>query len=153
MPERIALLRSTQSLCKEIPRPGRTPKRTIDPRACIALADHFDLVIIGSGATDKVYEHISQALPVQLGHKFHLHSRSYFARFAKSAHDPEEQAFDAGWMQILKENGIFFITEREVVNEDFSTAFETFKARNLKHFIVDKRVTLITERRQFMQGQ
>ena len=150
MAERIAILTSTRFLCKEIPRHGRTPRRAIDPRACVALAEKFDLVIIASGATDKVYEHISQALPVQIGHKFRLHSRSDLARRAHSAPELDDQALALAWMQILKENGIFFLTEREVVNEDYSTSTEKFDSRNMKDFIVDDRVTLVTERRHFM---
>ena len=150
MAERIAILTSTRALCKEIARPGHNPKRTIDARACVALAEKFDLVIVGSGASDKVYQHISQALPVHLGHKFRLYSRPDFLTLSKSTREFDEQAFNTGWMHILKENGVFFIPEREVVGEDYTTSFETFSGKNIRDFVVDERVTVITGRGQFM---
>jgi len=143
----IALLTSTRPICRDVPRPGGgVPKRIIDPRACIALGQKFDIVIVGSTASDKVYDRIIETLPSGLRRKFRFYSRSFFDRFAASG----ENDLSAGWKDILKTNRIFFVTEREVVNEDFSTSFESFTWEKMRHFINDERVVIINSRDQFM---
>jgi len=148
----IALLTSTRPICRDIPRAGGgAPKRSIDPRACTTLGQKFDLVIIGSAASDKVYDRITQGLPAGLRKKFRFYSRAFFDKFADSTHvGLAEEGLSAGWKQILKTNRIFFVTEREVVNEDFSTSFENFHWKKMRHFINDERVVIIDSREQFM---
>lgn len=146
----IAILTSTRPVCREVPRPGGgLPKRGIDPRACTALGQKFDLVIVGSASSDKVYDHIARALPGGMRQKFRLYSRLFFDSFAKAGQD-SDQALNTGWREILKSNKIFFVTEREVVNEDFSTAFESFNWRKISQFVSDERVTIIIDKKQFM---
>ena len=55
-------------------------------------------------------------------------------------------------IEVLKTNKVFFVTEREVVNEDFSTAFESFSWRKMNQFISDERVTVIVDKKQFMSA-
>lgn len=150
--QRIAILTSTRPVCREMPRPGGgIPKRGIDARALTALGQKFELVIIASGSSDKVYDHIARALPGGMRQKFRLHSRSFFDRFTKPG-DDGDHAFNVGWKDILKSNKIFFVTEREIVNEDFSTAFESFNWKKINQFVSDERVVMIVDRKQFMSG-
>lgn len=148
----IALLTSTRPICRDVPRPGGgVPKRAIDPRACAALGQKFDLVIIASAASDKVYDRITQVLPAGIRRKFRFYSRTFFDKLSDPAHvDFAEQGLSEGWKQILKANSIFFVTEREVVNDDFSTSFESFHWRKMRHFVNDRRAVLIDSREQFM---
>ncbi|MFH0964618.1 MAG: hypothetical protein V2A58_11490 [Planctomycetota bacterium] len=147
----IAILTSTRPVCRDVQRPGGgIAKRAIDPRACAALAQKFDLVIIGSAASDKVYDRIAQNVTGSLRPKFRFYSKTYFDKFAGSAKTQNDEELDAGWKQILKTNKIFFLTDREVVNEDFSTSFEKFDWRKIRQFLSDERVTVITAREQFM---
>jgi len=146
----IAVLTSTRPVCRELARPGGgIPKRGIDARALTALGQKYGLVIIGSGSSDKVYDHIALALPSGMRQKFRLYSRSFFDGFGRPGQD-SDQSFDAGWKDILKSNKIFFVTEREVVNEDFSTSFESFSWCKMNQFISDERVTVIVDKKQFM---
>ena len=148
----IAVLTSTRPVCREEPRPGGgIPKRGIDARALTALGQKYGLIIVGSGSSDKVYDHIARALPGGMRQKFRLYSRSFFDGFTKAGQD-SDQALNAGWKDILKTNKVFFVTEREVVNEDFSTAFESFSWRKMNQFISDERVTVIVDKKQFMSA-
>ena len=148
----IALLTSTRPICRDIPRPGGgPPKRVIDVRACTTLAQRFDLVIIGSGSSDKVYDRIAVTLPAGLRQKLRMYSRGFFDKFGAPDQPPGAQ-FNVGWQEILKTNRVFFVTEREIVNEDFSTSFETFNWRKMEQFISDERVVFVSSRQQIQSA-
>ena len=147
----IAILTSTRPVCRDIQRPGGgIPKRTIDTRACGALGAKFDLVIVGSAASEKVYDRIAQNITGSIRQKFRFYSKTFFDKFAGSAKTQDDDELNAGWKQILKINKIFVLTDREVVNEDFSTSFEKFDWNKIHQFVTDERVTVITSRQQFM---
>lgn len=146
----IALLTSTRPVCREVSRPGSAfPKRTIDSRAVTLLAQKYGLIIIGSGSSDKVYDRIKQCLPSGLRQRIRSFSRAYFDQFASPDRDEDEQ-FNEGWKSILKANKIFFITEREIVDQDFSTSFQSFNWRLIENFISDERVDVIKDRQQIL---
>ena len=106
--EKIAILTSTQPLRKTAARMGVTKQR-LNMDACLELAERFDVVIIGSLSADEVFKYIESHLHPEIRSKFRLYPRTFFHSFRTDevlsmTDDPR----DAGWQQILSENGIRF---------------------------------------------
>ena len=101
---RIAILTSTRPIRQRLQEIGRTVE-TLDPRKCQMLAQQYDVIILGSRASDVFYQRIKSTLPRGIRDKFRFYSRSYFESFKRRGNLPSE--FDdrtEGWKQILEAN-------------------------------------------------
>jgi len=144
MDEKIAILVSTAPLRKTTTRHGVTKQR-LNLDACLELGERFDVVIVGSLTADEVYAYIERHLPPTIRPKFRLYPRSFFHRFRteevlRSMDDPR----DAAWQQILSENGIQFELLCNRAGPHGRRGKKRFSWRDLKSFVTDPRVTLVT---------
>lgn len=142
--ETIAILTSTAPLRKTTTQHGVTKQR-LNMDACLELAKRFDTVIIGSLSADEVFEYITHHLPVEARPKFRLYPRSFFHGFRtdevlRTTDDPR----NAGWQQILSENGIKFEALRSRIGADHRHHQEKFAWDHLSGFILDDRITLVS---------
>jgi hypothetical protein len=92
-----------------------------------------------------VFDYIEEHLPPNARPKFHFYPRSFFHKFKteevmRTTDDPR----NAGWQQILAENGVRFEVLRSRIGEDQRHHQEHFSWDNLTNFIMDPRVTLVT---------
>jgi len=142
---KIAILTTTKPLRQSITEIGRTVEM-FSPVKCRDLAEQYDLVIIGSRASDDFYERIRSALTRKLLEKFRFYPRSFFDRFKHRGEEPSEyDDRDEGWQEILKVNEIPFLTSARVIGGDFKTEERLFRWTRLADFIRDKRVTVVNE--------
>jgi hypothetical protein len=142
--EKIAILTSTQPLRKTAARLGVTKQR-LNMDACLELAERFDVVIIGSLSADEVFKYIESHLHPEIRSKFRLYPRTFFHSFRTDevlsmTDDPR----DAGWQQILSENGIKFEVLRSRIGVDQRHRQEKFSWARLSDFITDPRVELVS---------
>lgn len=142
--EKIGILTSTTPLRKTATRMGVTKQR-LNMEACIELAMHYDVVIIGSLSADEVFEYIDHHLPSELRPKFRLYARSFFHTFntdetMRTTNDPR----NPGWQQILSENGVKFEVLRSRIGADSRHRQEKFSWEALSEFVTDPRVWLVT---------
>jgi len=142
---KIAILTTTKPLRQSVQEIGRTVE-TLSPSKCRDLAEQYDVIIIGSRASDDFFERIKSALSRKLLEKFQLYPRSFFDRFKRRGDEASNyDDRDEGWKEILKANQISFLTTARVIGSDFKTDERTFHWTRLADFIRDKRVTVILE--------
>ena len=79
---KIAILTSTRPLRERSIDVGREIEM-LSPKKCSELAAQYDLIILGSRASDDFYERIRASLPKKVLDKFHLYSRGFFERFKR----------------------------------------------------------------------
>jgi len=142
--ERIAILTSTSPLRKTSSRLGVTKQR-INLQAAVELANRFDTVVVGSLTADEVFDYIAKNLPSNVRARFRLYPRSFFHGFRtqevlRTTDDPR----NAGWQQILSENGIQFEVLRSKIGADHRHVQHKFSWETLTQFITDPRVMLVT---------
>jgi hypothetical protein len=142
--EKIAVLTSTSPLRKTTTQHGVTKQR-LNMDACLELAKRFDTIIMGSLSADEVYEYIVQHLPLEARPRFRFYPRTFFHGFRteevlQTTDDPR----NAGWQQILSENGVEFETLRSRLGADHRHRQEKFAWDRLSEFITDDRVTLVS---------
>jgi len=141
---KIAVLTSTRPLRQRIQEIGRSVE-TLSPTKCQALAQEYDLIILGSRASDDFFERIKSALPRRILEKFRLYPRSFFNRFKNPGTIPSEfDDRDQGWQEILRANGIPFVTHARVLRDDYTYDERRFHWTRLADFIQDDRVTVIS---------
>ena len=141
--DKIAILRSTKPLRMLKSKRGRIYE-AIDPRALAKLTDQFDLIIIGSTASDELYKRIFSQLTAKGKEKFRMYSKSYFTEFGGSgllAKKKDEK--NEGWKEIFKVNRIKYELTRRVFGQDFRYHFEDFDWKEISHFVTDERVTFV----------
>jgi len=143
--EKIAILTSTRPLRQRTQEIGRTVE-TLSPMKCNALAQAYDVVIIGSRASDDFFERIKSALPRKMRGRFRLYSRSFFDGFKKRVGSvpAEHDDRDEGWQEILRSNGVRFLTRARLLGKDYIYEDRTFRWTRLAEFVRDDRVTVIT---------
>ena len=141
---KIAVLTSTRPLRQRIQEIGRTVE-TLSPSKCQAFAKEYDLIILGSRASDDFFERIKSALPRRMMAKFRLYPRSFFDRFKSRGTIPSEfDNRDQGWQEILRANAITFVTEARLLCDDYTYDERKFHWTRLADFINDERVTVIS---------
>jgi len=145
MIEKIALLFSTRPVRRRVTT-ARGTKERIDERACARLSEDFDLVIIGSAASSKVYARILQYVIPRNRGKMKMYDRSFFERFLGSATQLGDVQLTAGWKEILTQNNVIFELERKVSDENLVARTVSFNWRGLEDFVVDRRVAFIGSR-------
>lgn len=140
----IAILPSTKPL--RIKETGGQPAREkLNPAACANLAKNYDRVIIGSTAADELFRQIAESIPPEARENFKLYSRSYFRNFrGRGGTGKSEDVRDDVWKEILKENAIEFQESRKVVDENFRTVTRHFSWKELKSYITDERVDVVS---------
>jgi hypothetical protein len=142
---KIAILTTTKPLRQSVQEIGRTLE-TLSPSKCRDLAEQYDVIVIGSRASDEFYERIKSALPRKLLEKFQLYPRSFFERFKRRGNAPSEyDDRDEGWKEILRANKISFLPKARLIASDFKTDERPFHWTRLADFIRDKRVTVIMD--------
>jgi hypothetical protein len=140
---KIAVLTSTRPLRERTINVGREVE-TFSPKKCSDLAAQYDLIILGSRASDDFYDRIRASLPRKVLDKFRLYPRSFFDRFKRRGAIPNEyDDRDEGWKEILSANGINYVTSARTATESFRDAGEVFRWSRLDRFIRDDRVTVI----------
>ena len=141
---KIAILPSTKPLrIKESV--DRATRERLNPAACGDLAKNYDMVIIGSTASDELFRQIVESIPKASREHFKLYSRSYFRKSkGASLKGKGQDVRDDAWKEILKENAIEFQESRKVVDENFRTVTREFTWKDLKEFITDERVEVVT---------
>jgi hypothetical protein len=142
--ERIAILTSTSPLRKTASHLGVTKQR-FNVGACIELNERFDVIIVGSLAADEVTDYMQEHMPREILSKFRFYSRSFFSRpesedLVAAAEDPR----NAGWQQILSENGVKFDVLLGRRGAESRTRRTKFSWERLSEFIRDSRVTLVS---------
>lgn len=135
---RIAILTSTSPLRKTSARSGVTKQR-LNLDVCVQLADKFDVVIVGSGAPDEVFDHISRNLPRSVRLKFRFYARSHFAAHRPS--DENDDVRNSGWESILAENRIEF---DPIITRGRSGEQIKFDWRKMPDFVTDKNVSFVS---------
>jgi len=120
-------------------------RQSIDPKASMELAQNYTLIVIGSRASDKVFERITQHLTTGARRKFRFYSRSYFDGYLDGG-EVTDTAMNKAWMEILKMNHIVFDLQAKIIGDDYSITYEDFNWKKLKAFISDKRSTFIETR-------
>jgi len=142
--KRIAILRSTKPLRRIKSKGGRTYE-AIDPIALARLTDGFDLVIIGSTASEELYRRFYAYLTAHGKEKFRMYSKSFFSQFAGGTglFGKKRDEKDEGWKEILKTNRIKYELTRRVFGEDFRYHIEDFNWKDMPEFVTDERVTFI----------
>ena len=141
---RIAILPSTKPL--RIKETGdQAAKEKLNPAACADLAKNYDRVIIGSTASDELFRQIAESIPPEARENFKLYSRSYFRNFRGPARTGKSNDVrDDAWKEILKENAIEFQESHKVVDDNFRTVTRQFSWKELKTYITDERVEMVT---------
>jgi hypothetical protein len=141
--KKIAILTSTRPLRAHTQEIGRTVE-TLSPAKCTALAEEYDLVILGSRASDGFYERIRTSLPRKVLERFRMYSRSFFDRFKRRGALPAEyDDRDEGWKEILRANGVSFVTETRILTGQYQYEDRAFRWTQIADFINDERVTVI----------
>ena len=142
--EKIAILRSTRPLRRIKSKGGRTYE-AIDPAALARLTDHFDLIIIGSTASEDLYRRFYSHLTGQGKEKFRLYSKSFFSQFSGGGRvlGKKKDEKDEGWKEILKTNKIKYELTRRVFGQDFRYHIEDFSWKDMPEFVTDERVTFV----------
>ena len=120
------------------------PRQALNGKVIGALAARYDVIIVGSTASDQFYEYLYNSLPLQQRSKLRLYGRSFFAN------QPTEVSIDditdprsLGWVEILKENHIAFETVRKQMGPDLLPRMEHFSWENVENFITDDRVDVL----------
>ena len=140
---KIAVLTSTRPLRERAMDMGREVE-TLSPKKCTALAEQYDLVILGSRASDDFYDRIRGSLPRKVLDKFRLYSRGFFDRFKRHGLLPSEHDDrDEGWMEILRANGITFVASAVLSTGEYNHREMSFRWSRIDSFIRDERVTVI----------
>ncbi len=147
-PEKIAILPTTRPLRRFKNKVGRVYE-VVDAKACMALVTAFDIIIVGSTASDELYRRIYSYLTVKSRQKFRMYSKTFFSEFAQRRgfllkRKPGDER-DFGWQEILKRNRVRYELSRKVFGEDFRYHIEEFNWRNIDKFITDPRVTVVRE--------
>ena len=143
---KIAILPTSKPLRTQIVRRGKS-KQVLNGKILGDLAARYDVVIIGSTASDEFYQYLYNYLPIHHRSKFRLYGRSFFTGIeaAEEGDDIMDQR-SAGWLQILKENHINFESIRKTMGEDLLPRMEHFTWQNMEAFILDNRVEVLTEK-------
>lgn len=146
---RIAILTTSKPLRLQIVKRGKV-KQVLNGRMIGDLASNYDLVIIGSTASDEFYEYLNKSLPLNQRPKFRLYGRSFFTNQPQvdENNEPADQR-SIGWMSILRENRINFETIRKTMGEDLLPRMEQFTWQTMAGFISDDRVEVISGEEQF----
>lgn len=140
---RIVVLTSTKPLRERVQDIGRTVE-VLSPQKCADLAEKFDMIIIGSRASDDFFEGIKQALPRKLLVKFRLYSRSFFNRYRMPGTIPTGQDNrDQGWQEILRANKVPFVTNARILGDDYKYTEKTFRWKNIEAFITDPDIVIM----------
>ncbi len=140
---KIAILTSTRPLRERSMEIGREVE-ALSPKKCAELAEGYDLIIIGSRASDDFFERIRGSLPKKALDRFRLYSRGFFDRFKRRGALPSEyDDRDEGWKEILRANGVNFVAVARLVADDFRSADVPFHWTHLDRFIRDDRVTVV----------
>lgn len=140
---KIAILASSKPLRTQVVKRGKT-KQVLNGRILGDMAAKYDLVIIGSTASDEFYEYIYNFLPLHHRDKFRLYGRSFFSNQPKpeTEDEPADQR-SLGWMEILRENRINYEPVRKTMGADLLPRMEHFDWRKMAGFIFDDRVEVI----------
>lgn len=143
MAYKIALLTSTKPLRHRFMEAGREVEK-LDPSRCMALAQDFDLIIVGSRASEDFFTRINQSLSLRVRRKFRFYSRRFFDRFAHT-HTLTGRADDRdeGWKEILRNNGIDFEDQITTSSDRPRARVRRFRWTRIQDFIQDDRVTVI----------
>ncbi len=142
---RIAILPTSKPLRAQVVKRGKA-KQVLNGKILGDLAANYDLVIIGSTASDEFYQYLYNYLPINHRSKFRLYGRSFFT--AQPVPEEVDDATDqrsTGWMQILAENHINFETVRKTMGSDLLPRMEHFNWQNMEGFIMDDRVVVLKE--------
>jgi hypothetical protein len=141
---RIAILTSTRPLRVTTTRRNRTKER-FNSAAALELAERFDVILVGSTASDSVFEYIGRHLTAGMRQKFHFYNRTYFESYAgRSLLGKSKDERSEGWRAILRENGIEHELTAKVLGDDFEYHSKPFDWTEIGDFISDKRVMLVT---------
>jgi hypothetical protein len=142
---KIAILPTSKPLRSQIVKRGKV-KQVLNGHIIGNLAARYDLVIIGSTASDEFYQYIYEHLPIHQRPKFRLYGRSFFTGIEIPA-DAEVGADQRslGWMQILAENHINFEPIRKTMGTDLMPRMENFDWRHIEGFVMDDRVKVLSE--------
>ncbi len=140
---KIAILPTSKPLRAEVVKRGKR-RQTLNGRVIGDLAAHYDVIIIGSTASDQFYEYVYNHLPLQQRSRLRLYGRSFFAN------QPTEDSSDGindprtvGCMEILTETHIMFETLRKTMGPDLLPRMEHFSWENMEEFILDDRVEVL----------
>jgi len=142
---KYAILPTSKPLRSQIVKHGKT-KQVLNGKILGDLAASYDLIIIGSTASDEFYQYLYNYLPIHHRSKFRLYGRSFFT--AQPNPEDTEEGTDqrsSGWMQILTENRINFETIRKTMGADLLPKMEHFSWENMEDFILDDRVKVLKE--------
>lgn len=142
---RIAILTTSKPLRTQVVKRGKV-KQVLNGKMIGELGSNYDLVIIGSTASDEFYEYLNKILPLNQRSRFRLYGRSFFTAQPQidENNDPADQR-SVGWMTILKENRINFEPIRKTMGDDLLPRIEAFNWVNMAAFILDDRVEVIGE--------
>ncbi len=142
---KIAILPTSKPLRHEIMRKGRA-KQVLNGHVIGELAAKYDVVIIGSTASDEFYQYIYDRLPLHQRSKFRMYGRSFFtSQDIPEDAEPDLDQRSLGWMQILGENHINYETVRKTMGPDLLPRMERFTWREMREFIMDDRVVVLSE--------
>jgi hypothetical protein len=140
---KIAVLTTTRPLRERSNEMGREVE-ALSPRKCTALAEEYDLIIIGSRASDDFYDRIRSSLPRKVLEKFRMYPRSFFDRFKRPGSvSGEHDDRDEGWKEVLRTNGINFLPSARMMGDNFRSGDQPFHWQRIADFIRDDRVTVI----------
>jgi len=141
---RIAILVSTGPLRITVQRRNRT-KQKFNSQAAVELAERFDLIIVGSTASDAVFEYIQRHLTVGLRQKFRFYNRTFYESYAgRSLLGRSKDERNDGWKAILRDNAIEHDLTARVLGDDFEYHTKPFDWQEIGDFITDRRVSLVT---------
>ena len=151
-PKKIAILSSTKPLRKPVLHGGHEME-ALGPDTIMSLAAKFDMVIMGSEASEKVYEMIRESLPLRSRSVLKSYSRQYFEEFTGGRSAPADQraqGLNQVWQMILKENHIQYENRRKVILPTGEPSVREFDAKELEAFVGDPRVVFIKSREQIL---
>ena len=113
---KFAILPTSKPLRSQVVKHGKA-KQVLNGKILGDLAANYDLVIIGSTASDEFYQYLYNYLPLNHRSKFRLYGRSFFTGqpVPEDENTPDQRS--AGWMQILTENHINFDTIRKTMGD------------------------------------
>jgi len=141
---KIAILTSTRPLRITRTRRHRSRER-FNPQAAVELAQQFDLIIVGSTASDAVFDYMSRHMTTGIRQKFRFYNRSFFESYAgRSLLGQSRDQQTDGWKAILRENGIDHELTARVLGDDFEYHTKAFNWHEIGDFINDRRVSLVT---------
>ena len=75
---KIAILPTSSLLRMEVVKRGKR-RQALNGKVIGDLAAHYDIIIVGSTASDQFYEYLYNSLPLQQRSKLRLYGRSFFA--------------------------------------------------------------------------